>query len=131
MVLELMEGNDLYKFIKSFKTKQNQLTETQIYEIFIQILKGLMHLHNQGIFHRDLKPDNILFSRHLDDSTIKITDFSLAEYINPQKKLNIGCGTPGFIAPEILNGENYDEKADIYSLGCILYLLYIYTHKYY
>ena len=120
MVMELLRGRDLYNYVKL----NPKLPESQIFEIFIQILKGVYFLHAEGgVFHRDIKPDNILFEEAMNISSLKITDFSLAEFINPPKKFTIQCGTPGFMAPEILNGEHYNEKVDIFSMGCILYLL--------
>jgi len=120
MVLELLEGKDLYKRIKT----KPRLTEKEIFDIFTQILKGVCFLHDHKIMHRDLKPDNILFSGKSDDSVIKIADFSLADDFSNNKKFTLECGTPGFMAPEIFTGEAYDEKVDVYSLGTILFILY-------
>lgn len=119
MVMELLGRRDLYHYVKN----NPKMPEQQIFEIFMQILKGVCFLHAEGVFHRDLKPDNILFAEAMNMSSLKITDFSLAEYISDQKRFSIQCGTPGFMAPEILNREKYNEKVDIFSLGCILYLL--------
>ena len=120
MILELMKGKDLYSAIKNKTFK-----EKEIYEIFSQILSGLTFLHEHKIMHRDLKPDNILFSSD-SLSNLKIADFTLSEYFENNKKFTLKCGTPGFMAPEIISGKGYDEKVDIYSLGSILYLLYIF-----
>ena len=119
MVLELMEGQDLFKTIKSLIRP----SEHYIYSIFSQLLKGLLFLNFHGIMHRDLKPDNLLFSNDSKNSRVKIADFSLAEEFFPNKKFNALCGTPGFMAPEILNGDQYDEKVDVFSLGIILYMM--------
>ena len=119
LILELMEGQSLEKCIK----KNHQFKENQIREIFYQILKGISLLHSHEIMHRDIKPDNILFSFENDFSTVKIADFSLAEKLNQSKKFKLICGTPGFMAPEIFNLEGYDEKVDIYSLGLVLFAL--------
>jgi len=118
-VLELMEGGSLEKLIKT----HIRLAENEIYSIFYQILKGVFFLHSKGIMHRDIKPDNILFSKETELSSLKIADFSLADMFSPNKKINSFCGTPGFMAPEIFSGNHYDEKVDVYSLGLILYIL--------
>ena len=86
-----------------------------------------MYLESQGIMHRDLKPENlILVSKGNSDSIdFKVVDFGLAAYVNEDKRIFNKCGTPGFIAPEIFSSKNgrYDQKCDIFSVGCILYLL--------
>jgi len=85
------------------------------------ILSGIKHLRKLGIFHRDIKPDNILVSEMLDK--IKITDFSLSEY--GESEFYIKCGSPMYMSPEISKGLKYDDTSDIYSLGVtIFYLLY-------
>mmetsp|Transcript_8981 Transcript_8981/g.6320 ORF Transcript_8981/g.6320 Transcript_8981/m.6320 type:complete len:87 (+) Transcript_8981:658-918(+) len=79
-------------------------------------------MHKRNIVHRDLKPENIMCQ--LDDSfTVKLTDFGFASYIDPDKKTKLFCGSPLFIAPEIILGKRYDYKVDIWSIGVILYLL--------
>ena len=119
LILELMEGKSLAKYLKNHQ----KLTEHQIFNIFYQILKGIFFLHSCEIMHRDIKPENILFSDEGDSNTLKIADFSLAEKTNQKQKFKLVCGTPGFMAPEIFTSEGYDEKIDIYSLGLVLYAL--------
>lgn len=119
LILELMEGKDLFKTIKTLQRS----TEHQIYKIFSDILKGVLFLHYHGIMHRDIKPDNVLFSNGSKNSKAKIADFSLAEEFFPNTKFNSLCGTPGFMAPEMLTGETYDQKIDVFSLGVVLYML--------
>jgi len=119
LILELMEGKDLQHLLKI----QHKLTESQIYAIFHQILKGLRFLHHHGVMHRDLKLDNILLDNDSVNFSLKIADFSLAECFSQTQKFSKQCGTPGYMAPEILYEEDYDEKVDVYSLGMILYIL--------
>ena len=118
MIMELMAGEDLSK-----RMKKKLSTECEVYEIFSQILNGLLFLHKHHIMHRDLKPANILFSSLKKDARVKISDFTLAVNFHHNRNINLRCGTPGFMAPEIFSGEPYDEKVDVYSLGVILYIL--------
>lgn len=119
LVMELMEGDNLYKTIKSTV----KLSEQQIYKIFSQILKGLLFLHLNGIMHRDIKPDNIMYSNRDNNSHLKILDFSLANEYLPGQNFKDSCGTPGFMAPEILNEKIHAEEVDVFSLGVVLYML--------
>jgi len=78
--------------------------------------------------HRDLKPENIVFTNNNSSYDIKIIDFGLASLINEEKYLYQRCGTPGFVAPEIIklkDGKRYNEKCDIFSVGVIFYILLI------
>lgn len=117
-----MEGGDLYSWIKKKK-----FNEKEAWQIFLQIIKGLNFLHLKGIIHRDIKIENILLSNDLENPVVKIADFSLAEFYKT-KSLTTKCGTPGFMAPEIFNNEFYDERADIFSAGIILYILLIFLN---
>ncbi|PRP89838.1 eukaryotic translation initiation factor 2-alpha kinase 1-like [Planoprotostelium fungivorum] len=122
----------------------NRLVKPQCnVKIFRQITLGLEYIHRKGIFHRDIKPDNILIS---EDGEFKIGDFGLAkefEYSMPvverineaiQEQLEGehtgGVGTPSYAGPEQLAGCRYDFKSDIYSLGIILFELYTVFHTY-
>ena len=77
--------------------------------------------------HRDLKPQNILIKSPTDDLDIKICDFGLATYVTEEKLLYPRCGTPGYVAPEIINlrdeKKRYDQKCDVFSLGVIMFML--------
>ena len=120
LLFEFMSQGDLYQRIKG-----EPLTESQICTFFCQILKGLVFLHSNGVVHRDIKPDNILMTKNKNgEIVVKIADFSLAEYYH-SKRLNTVCGTPGYMAPEMFCEEEYDEKVDVFSLGIILYMLYV------
>lgn len=73
--------------------------------------------------YRDLKPENILYQSPADDAPLKIADFGLATLIRPNQLMTVACGTPGYVAPEILRGIAYGREVDIWSIGVILYIL--------
>jgi calcium/calmodulin-dependent protein kinase I len=78
--------------------------------------------HFLDIF-RDLKPENILYSSPDDAALLKIADFGLATLLRPNQMMNVACGTPGYVAPEILRGVAYGREVDMWSIGVILYIL--------
>jgi calcium/calmodulin-dependent protein kinase I len=103
----------------------------------LQILEGCKIMHREGVIHRDLKPDNLMFARVNDKDSLSIVDFGLATLENEEKySLQTAyfvrfmfpkCGTPGFVAPEILNlpskQSKYSSVSDIFSVGCIFHKL--------
>lgn len=72
--------------------------------------------------HRDMKPENIIFENK-NNLKVQIVDMGFATKVEEYQKIFTRCGTPGYIAPEILRGKDYDEKVDIYSLGVIFYII--------
>lgn len=73
--------------------------------------------------HRDLKPENILYQSPDEDSPLKIADFGLATLVRPNQLMTVACGTPGYVAPEILRGVAYGKEVDLWSIGVVLYIL--------
>jgi calcium-dependent protein kinase len=84
----------------------------------------LDYLHSKGIVHRDLKPENLILASKDNDYNLKIADFGLASYIAKGELLYLRCGSPGYVAPELLEDKGYYTKADIFSAGVILYVMY-------
>ena len=121
LIFEYIEGGDLYQLIKKSKTQPIPLEV--LAAIFSQIIRGLMFLHSRFIMHRDIKPENILLTDTTEFKEVKIADFSLAEEFQ-NKNINVKCGTPGYMAPEIFQNKGYDERVDVYSLGVILFMMY-------
>ena len=122
LVLDLALGGELYERIVS----EGRFGERQAAATLRQILLGLAHLHRLGIAHRDLKPENLLYTKdpNLPDSRILITDFGLAHQISsPSERMTETCGTPEYIAPEVLMRFPYDARIDLWSLGVIAYIL--------
>ena len=117
IVMEYADNGDLYQKIISMKKKACLFEEKQIWKIFIQLIKGLKSLHNLKILHRDLKSANIfLFS----DGFVKLGDLNVSKVT----KKGLGytqTGTPYYASPEVWKDHPYDNKSDIWSLGCVLY----------
>ncbi len=116
IVMEYIEGITLKEYIE----KQGSLRWKDAVHFTIQILKGLQHAHDKGIVHRDVKPQNIMV---LADGTIKVTDFGIARFSRSDQRTitDKAIGSVHYISPEQARGEKTDEKADIYSVGVMLY----------
>ena len=97
-------------------------TEKDSRDLAIMLLKVLVELHKRKICHRDLKPENLLLKHKVDDTNILLADFGFAKYV-PTEGLKTRCGTPAFVAPEILIGQPYGVQADMWSAGCLVYML--------
>ena len=117
IVMEYICAGDLLTYIK----KRSKLTEPVAKFIFKQIILGIKHIHDNGIIHRDIKLDNILLDL---DNNIKICDFGVSRKINIGEILFEQCGTPAYIAPEILINKGYEGfGVDIWSAGVVLYAM--------
>ena len=116
IVMEYIDGITLKEFIE----RQGSLRWKDAVYFTVQILKALQHAHDKGIVHRDIKPQNIMV---LSDGTIKVADFGIARFArNEQRTItDKAIGSVHYISPEQARGEKTDEKADIYSVGVILY----------
>mgnify|MGYP002630674896 CR=1 FL=1 len=73
--------------------------------------------------HRDLKPENLILASKSNDYDLRIADFGLASFVKKDEQLKLRCGSPGYVAPEILEDIGYNESSDIFSAGVILYVL--------
>lgn len=125
LVMELSKGGDLFERISSKK----RYTEFEAKQVMRQLLDAMAFLHERKIAHRDLKPENILLPYRDHDTFIKITDFGLAKVLDDNGAKTY-CGTPQYFAPEVLDRKytvagagRYSVEADIWSCGCILYVL--------
>ena len=121
LILELCDS-DLYTFMN-----RTDLSENQIKLIIRQITEALKYIMNNNIVHRDLKPHNILINK---DLTIKLCDFGFAKEFKDTLMSNTICGSPLYMAPEILNNHRYNLKSDIWSLGIIMYEMFMKDHPY-
>ncbi|ETO27007.1 hypothetical protein RFI_10124 [Reticulomyxa filosa] len=123
IILELLTGGELFDRIVAL----GHFSEQEAAHITSQLAQALKYLHSQFIAHRDLKPENVLFETK-DSNTVKITDFGLAKsygVLSEGKKhyLETTCGTPSYVAPEILKQKQYREPVDMWSLGVITYIM--------
>ncbi|KAG7594449.1 NAF/FISL domain [Arabidopsis thaliana x Arabidopsis arenosa] len=120
MVLECVTGGDLFDRIVS----KGKLSEAEGRKMFQQLIDGISYCHNKGVFHRDLKLENVLLDAK---GHIKITDFGLSalpQHFREDGLLHTTCGSPNYVAPEVLANKGYDGAAsDIWSCGVILYVI--------
>lgn len=145
-----MTGGELFDRIVD--KYPNGYTEQTAAQVIKKIVSALSYLHKKDIVHRDLKPENLLYVSPDNDADIKITDFGLAKLKRPDSLLKTACGTPNYVgvflfhcfsfpfpcflsllfffifscrrtAPEIILGEKYDEKVDMWSVGIIMFIL--------
>lgn len=120
IVTELVAGGDLFDRIIS----KTQYTEKEARDLVKMLLETMAYLHHgKGIVHRDLKPENILMSSKADDADIKLADFGFAKRVRELSSKETPCGTPGYVAPEIIRGDRYGSEVDIWSMGVICYVL--------
>ncbi|KJE94315.1 calcium/calmodulin-dependent protein kinase I [Capsaspora owczarzaki ATCC 30864] len=119
LVLELVEGGELFDRI----VDHGSFTEQDASRLIRQITAAVKYLHERDIVHRDLKPENLLFRTPDHDSDIMITDFGLSKLINENLALETACGTPNYVAPEILLQKGYGKPVDIWSIGVITFIL--------
>eukprot|EP01088_Endostelium_zonatum_P015830 TRINITY_DN403_c0_g1_i1.p1 TRINITY_DN403_c0_g1~~TRINITY_DN403_c0_g1_i1.p1 ORF type:complete len:297 (-),score=73.67 TRINITY_DN403_c0_g1_i1:130-1020(-) len=118
LVMELVTGGELFNKIVEIGAYSEQIAK----EIVKQILEGVKYLHSLSIAHRDLKPTNLLL-KSTEENEIKIADFGLSKILGPDSMMQTACGTPIYVAPEVLKGEGYDKEVDLWSVGVIMYIL--------
>ncbi|KAI4328968.1 hypothetical protein L6164_021278 [Bauhinia variegata] len=118
IVLEYVGGGELFDKIAT----NGKLKEDEARRYFQQLINAVDYCHSRGVYHRDLKPENLLLDSH---GVLKVSDFGLCTF-SEQKDglLRTACGTPNYVAPEVLNDKGYDgSSADIWSCGVILFVL--------
>ena len=118
LVMELMTGGELFDRI----VEKEHYTEKEAADTIRPLCDAVRYCHTLDIIHRDLKPENLLYETKDSFSIIKISDFGLARILNDELATT-ACGTPGYVAPEIINGVGYGKEVDLWSLGVILYTL--------
>lgn len=114
--MEYADGGTLAQIITE-ATPDKYLEETKILKIFEQITSAINYMHLENILHRDLKTANIFLNSK---GIVKIGDFGISKIINTKIHAQTVLGTPYYFSPEMCEGKEYDEKSDIWALGCIL-----------
>lgn len=118
LVMELVSGGELFDRILD----RGVYSEKDASKVIQQVLQAVSFLHQNGVVHRDLKPENILYYSQDEDSKIMISDFGLSKMVD-NNIMSTACGTPGYVAPEVLAQKPYSKAVDCWSIGVITYIL--------
>lgn len=118
LVMDLVTGGELFDRI----VERGSYTEKDAVELISQVVKAVDYMHEQDVVHRDLKPENLLYFDEDYNSKIMITDFGLST-VDTGDAMATACGTPGYVAPEVLGREPYGKAVDVWSIGVISYIL--------
>ena len=127
IVMEYCDKGDLNDFILRKKEENKLIEEEIIWNLFIKITIGLAHIHKMKILHRDLKTMNIFLK---DEFQVKIGDLGVAKILLKNSFAKTLIGTPYYLSPEICEEKPYNDKSDVWALGCILYELCTYKHPF-
>jgi calcium/calmodulin-dependent protein kinase I len=118
LVMELVTGGELFDKI----VEKGSYSEKEASAIVQKILSAVQYLHTCGIAHRDLKPENLLLKSE-DDTEVMLSDFGLSKIVGEDAMMQTACGTPYYVAPEVLSATGYGQEVDCWSVGVITYLL--------
>lgn len=129
IIMEYCEGGDLGTYISNYQkmNSNTSLNEDFIWKVFIQICFGLYDIHKQNILHRDLKSLNIFLTKQFQ---VKIGDLGVARVLQNTQYASTFIGTPLYLSPEICEEKPYNEKSDVWALGCILYEMASFKHPF-
>jgi len=119
LVMELVTGGELFDRI----VERESYSEADAKEVMRQLLNAIQYIHAHDIVHRDLKPENLLLETEDNDVNIKLSDFGLSKIYDSEFLMKTACGTPGYVAPEILSASPYGPAVDMWSAGVICYIL--------
>ncbi|XP_021752603.1 phosphoenolpyruvate carboxylase kinase 1-like [Chenopodium quinoa] len=117
LILDFFPFPSLYDVV----SRHHRIPEPESRSIIFSLLHAILHCHQNGVVHRDIKPDNILFDPVT--KRVKLCDFGSSGFVNDGGRMNEVVGTPYYVAPEILEGNGYDEKVDVWSVGVVLYVI--------
>jgi NIMA (never in mitosis gene a)-related kinase len=120
IIMEFLGGGDLENKLKNLKQNETNFKEDKIWKYSLQILQGLLTLHNLKIIHRDIKPGNLFLNEN--EKIIKIGDLNTGRILQEEEQMaKTVIGTPYYLAPEIWQNKEYDFRCDVFSFGCVLY----------
>jgi len=119
LVTDIARGGELFDHI----IDKGSFTEKDAAHLIKQVLEAVNYMHKKNIVHRDLKPENLLFKDKSEESPLMVTDFGLSKFTEASTLLNTSCGTPGYVAPEIISRKGHGIAVDLWSIGVITYVL--------
>jgi len=119
IVTELVTGGELFDKI----VELGSYSEKDAAILVTKMVSAIDYLHEMGIVHRDLKPENLLLRDSNELSEVKLADFGLSKIVSTKVMMQTACGTPGYVAPEVLQAKGYDKEVDMWSIGVITYIL--------
>ena len=120
IIMELITGGNLFDMVK----QEKKFTEAKAANVIKQLMLALNYMHGLNIMHRDLKPENIMCEKTENGEVIiKLTDFGFATYYNRDQPHTLSLGSPLYMAPELCNEVEYDNKVDVWATGVITYVL--------
>jgi len=119
LVMELVTGGELFDKI----VEKGSYTEAEASQLVKKIVSAVDYLHGIDIVHRDLKPENLLLKSADNDLEVALADFGLSKIVGQQMMMQTACGTPSYVAPEVLNASGYGKEVDMWSIGVITYIL--------
>merc|ERR1712137_1149240 len=122
IITELVTGGELFDKIVDL----GAYTEADAAQLVARMVSAIDYLHSMNIVHRDLKPENLLLKSEGDISEVKLADFGLSKIVSDgvqKQMMQTACGTPGYVAPEVLTADGYDKEVDLWSIGVITYIL--------
>jgi len=119
IITELVTGGELFDKI----VELGQYSEKDASVLVYKMVSAIQYLHSINIVHRDLKPENLLLKDAQSVSEVKLADFGLSKIVGTKVMMQTACGTPGYVAPEVLTAQGYDKEVDMWSIGVITYIL--------
>jgi calcium/calmodulin-dependent protein kinase I len=119
LVMELLAGGELFDRI----VEKESYNEKEASDTIRPVVDAIRYCHSIGLIHRDLKPENLLYTTNEEGAPLKITDFGVARYMQQQELATTACGTPQYLAPEVIDGKGYGKEVDYWSIGVIIYIM--------